>query len=141
MRVFQFGFGRDSTRFHRPRSYRPLCVAYAGTHDNDTLIGWLYDRSPGNVRTWLKRLGVRWYTGCLFGDRNRLRWSVLCALYRSRAGWVVVPMQDILGTGKEGRMNTPGTARKNWEWRMGRGHVHPSIVTELKSMSRRTGRS
>jgi 4-alpha-glucanotransferase len=141
MRVFQFGFGRDSTRFHRPRRYRPLCVAYAGTHDNDTLIGWLYDRSTGNVRAWLKRLGVRWYTGCLFGNSNQLRWSVIRSLYRSRAGWVVVPMQDILGTGKEGRMNTPGTARKNWEWRMERGAIHPATVTELKSLSRRTGRS
>jgi 4-alpha-glucanotransferase len=141
MRVFQFGFGRDSTGFHRPRSYGSQCVAYAGTHDNDTLIGWLYGREGKGTAGWTKRLRVRWYTGCLLGGRNTLRWAVIRSLYRSKAQWVVVPLQDVLGIGGEGRMNTPGTPEGNWKWRMERGDIYPAIAAKLKALSRLFGRS
>jgi 4-alpha-glucanotransferase len=141
MRVFQFGFGRDSTVFHRPRSYESRCVAYAGTHDNDTLMGWLYGAETKGAAGWLKRLQVRWYTGRLVGGRSTLRWAVIRALHRSKAEWVIVPLQDVLGIGGEGRMNTPGTSGGNWTWRVERLDIYSAVAARLKALSLRFGRA
>jgi 4-alpha-glucanotransferase len=137
MRVFQFGFGRDGSRLHRPRSYPEQAVAYTGTHDNDTLLGWLYDthlRVPVRLR---RRLGVRAYTGCPFVKAKNLRWSVISSLMGSSARWVIIPMQDILGLGAEARMNKPGTGQGNWTWRMAPGSLGRDAAERLSSLTAR----
>lgn len=136
MRVFQFGFGRDASVYHRPHTYETRCVAYTGTHDNDTLIGWLYDGSASGAGMRKKRRRVRRYTGCWFGDRSRLQWAVIRALFRSEAEWVVVPMQDVIGIGTVGRMNTPGTTRGNWEWRILPEELRAETAEKLRALSR-----
>ena len=59
---------------------------------------------------------------------------------RSRAAWVIIPMQDIIGLDNEGRMNTPGTAQGNWKWRMADGEVNNTMKEELRSMTIKCGR-
>jgi 4-alpha-glucanotransferase len=136
MRVFQFGFGRGRERYHRPKSYPSHCVAYTGTHDNDTLAGWLFD-SPGAGRT---RRVVRRYVGCLLSGRDRLRWSVMRSLIKSRADWVIFPMQDILGLPTSARMNRPGRAEGNWRWRMPPDAMDETLAERLRSLAVRHGR-
>jgi 4-alpha-glucanotransferase len=80
------------------------CVYYSGTHDNDTLIGWC----AGEI-------GV---DGLSPEEKRGLSRRILRQVYLSEAMWVIVPFQDVLGLGSEARMNTPGTATGNWEWRM-----------------------
>lgn len=92
MRVFQFGFMGDEDNPHRPENYPENCVAYSGTHDNDTLRGFL----PADVTT----------------D------GVIEEIFASRAKIVIFPVQDLIGLGSEARMNYPGRADGNWEVRI-----------------------
>jgi 4-alpha-glucanotransferase len=145
MRVFQFGFGKSPDEYHMPHRYVKNCVAYPGTHDNETLSGWLSGSSRGKRRP-LRHVGrarrqVRRYTGCRACGREKIRSAVLEALMRSEAAWVIIPMQDIIGLGNEGRMNTPGTARGNWTWRMAEGELSNSIREELRAMTTECGRA
>ena len=92
MRVFQFGFSGEQDNPHRPENYPENCVAYSGTHDNDTLRGFL----PADVTTE----------------------SVIEEIFASRANIVIFPIQDLLGLGSEARMNYPGRAEGNWGFRV-----------------------
>ena len=121
MRILQFGFdslesgrGLDPGNPFLPHNYVPGCVVYTGTHDNDTLAGWLAQASAEEkafIDAWL---GYR--------PADLVKALVREAM-KSAALWCIVPMQDLLGLGGEARMNTPGTIGGNWSWRM-----HPSVL-------------
>jgi 4-alpha-glucanotransferase len=144
MRVFQFGFGENFNEHHRPHRYVENCVAYSGTHDNDTLKGWLFNPSGGELSKGAdvrrRRGQVAKYLHHGKGGRKRLRFAVLQSIYQSRAGWVVIPVQDILGLGSEARINRPGTASGNWEWRTEKGLLTERAAEELRSLSLESGR-
>ncbi len=111
MRVFQFGFmGHDST--HKPHNYINNSVAYSGTHDNNTLLGYLWELSESNRRYMLD------YCGYKSSDWERGFDSMLEAIYRSSAGIAIFPIQDLLGYGSDTRLNTPGKAEGNWSYRI-----------------------
>ncbi len=111
MRVFQFGFmGGDST--HKPHNYINNCVAYSGTHDNNTLLGYLWELTDGNRREMLD------YCGYESSDWERGFDAMLRAIYRSSAGIAIFPIQDLLGYGSDTRLNTPGKADGNWSYRI-----------------------
>jgi 4-alpha-glucanotransferase len=74
------------------------------------------------------------------GWKQKLHLAMIRSVIRSRAGWVVIPMQDILGLGSEARMNKPGTAPGNWEWRMHKNSLKDSVAEELRSMTVQSGR-
>jgi 4-alpha-glucanotransferase len=144
MRVFQFGFGENGADLHRPHQYVHHCVAYSGTHDNDTLLGWLYGGTidkRGRRVARKRRKQVAGYLRTGMCIRQRLRYSVLNSILQSRAGWVIIPMQDVLGLGSEARMNTPGTASGNWEWRLEKDALNERTAYELKSLTKDSGRS
>ena len=144
MRVFQFGFGASSSELHLPHRYVENCVAYTGTHDNETLIGWLFNSSGekqgAGIEVRRGRRRVRQYVTCRAYGKQKLRRAVLHNLMRSGANWVIIPLQDILGLGSEARMNTPGTALGNWEWRLQNGDLNSLVVEELRSMTAQSGR-
>lgn len=120
MRVLQFGFdGADD--YHQPHALPRHCVAYSGTHDNDTLRGWLDalrldPTRGGDGFTRLER--VNRYFG---GARTKLHDQMIEMLLQSEAEIVVLPAQDVLDLAGAARFNTPGVARGNWEWRMRAG--------------------
>ncbi len=122
MAVFQFGFGDHAkTSPFPPHKYTRRLVAYTGTHDNDTLMGWWQDlassKSGRKVRRYVNRyLNMR--------DRE-FNWKCIRTLMASVADLVIFPVQDILGLGKDGRMNRPGVSSGNWAWRMS-----PNCLTE-----------
>ena len=109
MKILQFAFGGDGTHEFLPHTYSPYCVAYTGTHDNDTARGW-WDKAPQRERS---------YAGAyLATDAANVHWAMIRALCNSAASIVVFPLQDVLGLGSEHRMNTPGTVTdENWAWR------------------------
>ena len=110
MRIFQFGFGNEpDSADHLPDRYPPLCAAYTGNHDNNTIRGW-FQELPAS-----QRQRVQAYTD---GRPATIHRDSLCTVLSSRAALVISPLQDILGLGRQARMNIPGTAHGNWTWRL-----------------------
>ena len=111
MRVFQFGFLGDDNSPHLPHNYPNNCVAYTGTHDNNTLLGYLWELDDDTRKYMLKYVGHS-------GDWG-LGWkSVIRSVLASHAGLVVMPIQDLLGYGRDTRLNVPGKADGNWSYRI-----------------------
>lgn len=108
MKVFQFAFTSDYSNEHLPHNYNVNCVAYTGTHDNDTIIGW-FNSLDYTQRSMLKNY-ISFKRGTIAQQIIELVWS-------SSAETVIIPMQDLLALGSSARMNTPGTAEGNWHWR------------------------
>ena len=110
MKVLTFGFDSDESNPHFIGHYRRNTVAYTGTHDNDTTLGWAEKADPKALAFAEKTLG---FSGAAEAPDAFIR-----ALFKSPCDTVIVPMQDILGLGGEARMNYPGTTGGNWLWRM-----------------------
>jgi 4-alpha-glucanotransferase len=108
MKVLQFAFAHDATNEHLPHNYHKDFVAYTGTHDNDTTIGWLKSLKRKEA-AHLKRY---------LGPGNIDHWKIIRAALSSVAQISIIPMQDILGLDSSARMNTPGTTKGNWKWRL-----------------------
>ena len=111
MRVFQFGFfGAESTP--KPHNYKENCMAYSGTHDNNTLLGYLWELDEENRREILE------YCGHTSSDWGNGLNAMLRTIWASSAGTVIFPIQDILGYGSDTRLNFPGRAENNWRYRV-----------------------
>ncbi len=118
MRVIQFGFDVNGDSTHLPHNYEKNSVAYVGTHDNNTILGWLWDASESERAFALRYCcfgGNNWGEG---GERSPSCRAVIEAVWRSHANTVIVAVQDMLGFGKDTRMNTPGTSEDNWTFRI-----------------------
>ena len=114
MRVLQFGFLGDYDNPHMPHNYIKNCVAYTGTHDNNTLLGYVWEQSEENRRRLLE------YCGFLSSEWNRGYDSIIRTVFASHAGLVIFPIQDLLGYGSDTRLNIPGKADGNWQFRITR---------------------
>jgi 4-alpha-glucanotransferase len=142
MRVLQFGFGESPrTEIHAPHNFVRNCVAYTGTHDNDTTVGW-FRGSGGDRRTTedvsAEQSRVLRYTGT---DGREIHWDMIRLLAQSVADTAIVPMQDVLGLGSEARMNTPGRSSGNWEWRLpGFDAAFHASMERLAAITEATGR-
>ena len=114
MRVMEFAFYPGDDSSFMPHNFNRDCVASTGTHDNNTLLGWLWD-SPENVRNFcLEYCG---FTGDNWGDggsRSASCRAIIKTLWMSHAAVAIIPIQDMLGYGGDTRMNTPGTPTGNW---------------------------
>jgi 4-alpha-glucanotransferase len=129
MAVLQFGFSADGGNApeFQPHNFERNLVAYSGTHDNDTTLGWWKSfNSNGNAHH--KERVLRYFNA---EDRN-INWTLIQALQGSVAQVAIVPMQDVLGLGSEARMNTPAVAENNWRWRMKAGAFTPALVSRLR---------
>lgn len=111
MKVFQFGFLSDSESTHMPHNYIENCIAYTGTHDNNTLLGYLWELNDNDRERMLSYCGHTgdWKDGCS---------SIIRTMLSSHASTVIMPIQDILGFGADTRINTPGKAEGNWAYRV-----------------------
>ncbi len=121
IRVLQFAFGTDPMSYtFLPKAYVPNCVAYSGTHDNDTVVGWFSSEAgAGSTRSADEIEAERKVTLDYFGtDGSEIQWDFIRSLYFSDAGATIVPVQDVLGLGSEARMNTPGLPSGSWGWRL-----------------------
>lgn len=143
MRVLQFGFqGSPGTDFHLPYSFVNHCVAYTGTHDNDTTVGWFFTPPQGTSEERLAREKQLAFAYNLLGsDGVEVHWDVIRAALGSVADTVMIPLQDVLGLGSAARMNTPGVPWGNWGWRFRPGQIRPSTRQRLKTMTAVFGRA
>jgi 4-alpha-glucanotransferase len=141
MRVLQFAFlsGRPDD-MHLPHNYPRNCVVYTGTHDNDTVLGWF----QGGGRTTLsgetvvhERQRVLRY---LATDGQDVNWDMIRLALMSVADTAMVPVQDVIGLGSEGRMNTPGTENGNWGWRFTAGQLTGEAMRRLGDLTEVSGR-
>jgi 4-alpha-glucanotransferase len=119
MRVLQFGFGADpGAETYLPHRFVRHCLAYTGTHDNDTTLGWFTstDLATTQSREELEaeRAFVRRYVDRHDGE---IHWAMIRLAHASIADTAIIPMQDILGLDSRARMNRPGSAEGNWTWR------------------------
>ena len=142
MRVLQFGFSENPREaIHAPHNFERGSVAYTGTHDNDTTVGWFRGGPAGSTRTAeeaaSEREGVLRYVGT---DGREIHWDLIRVLLMSVAERAIVPMQDVLGLGSEARMNTPGRDSGNWEWRMIDGPGVDEALHRLSEMTSAFGR-
>lgn len=143
MRILQFAFGNDERAAEfRPESYPENCVAYTGTHDNDTTVGWFHSQAgEGSTRTQAEiDEERRMILGYLGTDGHEIQWDLIALGARSAADTFVMPMQDLLGLGSEARMNTPGRASGNWSWRFAWEQLTDAIRSRLAHITRSTGR-
>lgn len=143
IRIEQFAFGNDAEKnTFLPEAYNSDSVAYTGTHDNDTVWGW-FQKQPGEACTMSREEieSERAEALAYFGtDGSRLHWDFIRSLYCSDAAAAIVPVQDLLGLGSEARMNTPGAAEGNWEWRLSSEDV-ADLGTALSQLSEISARS
>ncbi len=144
MRILQFAFGNDERAAEfRPENYPVHCVVYTGTHDNDTTVGWFNSQAgAGSTRTAEEiaeeRKMILDYLGT---DGHEINWDLILLGSKSNANTFVVPMQDLLGLGTEARMNTPGAAGGNWQWRFEWDELTQATRSRLGHITRATGRA
>ena len=126
MRVLEFAFDSidGSGSVYLPHSYSRDCVAYAGTHDNDTALGWLSQARPEDAQL------ARDYLGLSEGEGEG--WGMMRGIWSSVADVAIVQMQDVLSLGGEARMNTPSTVGENWKWRAPAGYATPELMGRLR---------
>lgn len=108
MKIIQFAFDSDSTNSFLPHNYPQNCVAYTGTHDNDTSVGW-YNSAPE-----VEQHRARVYTR---SSGDEIHWEFIRLAMYSVADQAVIPMQDYMGLNEHHRTNIPGTSSNNWLWR------------------------
>ena len=126
MKVLEFAFDGDRKNDHLPYNWIPNVVAYGGTHDNDTLVGYF-----SGMQHW--KLGyIREYMECRNGSIEDLVDKVFKTAYESVANLVIFQMQDVLKVGHIGRMNLPSSMGTNWRWRMLNGQFSHDKIERLR---------
>jgi 4-alpha-glucanotransferase len=131
MRVLQFAFVADTASAFLPHNYVPNAVAYAGTHDNDTTVGWWRQLDAG------VRQQVRDYLG---SSGEQIHWELIRALLMSVANTTIVTLQDVLGLDSDARMNFPGRGDGNWYWRFRWEQLTPELRSRLAKLTHTYGR-
>lgn len=134
MRVLQFAFLGDTGSPHLPHHYPHNSVAYTGTHDNDTLLGFLFSLSEEHRRHVFRYCGYD-------GEDVQIGFSaVLREMYASHAGLLVLPVQDLLRFGEDTRINRPGTAAGNWRYRLTEEQLDSLDPTVFRALANLYGR-
>jgi 4-alpha-glucanotransferase len=137
MAILQFAFGNDpQAPTFRPHNYARDLVAYTGTHDNDTVMGWWTGGAEGSVRSAedvaREKAFAKEYLGT---DGREMSWVLIRAVLASVADSAIVPLQDVLGLGSEARMNRPSTLGGNWRWRVRDDALQPDLSARLRRMA------
>ncbi len=133
MRVMQFAFGDTADNPYLPHNFVPETVAYTGTHDNDTSVGWWQQAAEAERGAALRYLGPL--------AQQEIHWAMIQALSQSVARTVVIPFQDVLGLDGRHRMNRPGEAQGCWSWRFRWSDVDDLPARRLAGMAQAHGRA
>jgi len=131
-RVLQFEFGTKLEAHSSPPAPQPVkSVVYTGTHDNDTTAGW-FGKLPIAQRKALQKL--------LEANNRQVVWAMIGNALASPADTAIIPAQDLLELGSEARMNSPGIAKGNWQWRLKDGALTRELAQRLRSITMTNGR-
>ncbi len=137
MAILQFAFGIEGNAAnYRPHNLEKELIAYTGTHDNDTVMGWWNSNGSDSTRSKEDIRLEHEFTESYLGPSNEcMNWRMIRSYYVSVAQVVIVPMQDVLGLGAEARMNRPGIADGNWVWRMRPGAFSDTHQQKLREFA------
>jgi len=131
MNILQFAFTGEAENPYLPHNVRRNSVIYTGTHDNDTTLGWYASREKEELENFHRYLGP---------VSEAANWALIRMAYASVADTAIVPLQDVLGLGTEGRMNMPGRLGGNWSWRFSQEDLLPKYRDKLLEMAVTYGR-
>lgn len=131
MKILQFAFSSDAEDPFLPHNYVIDCVAYTGTHDNDTSRGW-YENASQKEQDFCRRYLAR--------SGEDIAWDLIRATWSSVANIVLTPMQDLLSLGTDARMNYPSKPSGNWQWRLPSDAINEGLLERLKEMNALYGR-
>jgi 4-alpha-glucanotransferase len=137
MSILQFAFGGDGQAHEfKPHNFPRDRVAYTGTHDNDTTVGWWTSTGESDsTRTADEVTREKQYALDYLGtDGSEMNWTLIRVGLASVANTVLIPLQDILGTGSDTRMNTPGKSSGNWAFRFSWDMLTPAMTARLRTM-------
>jgi len=134
MKVLEFAFDSREESDYLPHNYDKNCIVYTGTHDNQTLMGWL-DELPREDKEMAYN-----YIGISQADEKNIHWNFIRLALASVANIAIIPIQDYLGLGAEARINRPSTLGGNWMWRLLEGEITDDLINRIKIMTKLYGR-
>ena len=132
MKVLQFAFESREESDYIPHSYGHHCVVYTGTHDNDTILGWMKTAPKESVAYAKNYLNL--------SKEEGYHWGMMRGAWASVSDLAIVTMQDILGLGSAARMNTPSTLGNNWKWRARKEDITPQLARKTRKYTELYGR-
>ena len=132
MKVLEFAFDSREESDYLPHNYPHNCVVYTGTHDNNTLVGWLKEIPKEDLDMCINYLRLTKEEGY---DKG-----IIKAAWASVGDTAIAQMQDFLGLNADARMNTPSTVGTNWKWRMLPGAATSELAGQIRSMTKLYGR-
>lgn len=132
MKILQFAFASDPCDPFLPHNYPVNCVAYTGTHDNDTTVGWYTTSGTPKEHDFARRYLAR--------SGKDIAWDMIRAVWSSVAVFSLAPLQDFLSLDTAARMNYPGRASGNWGWRMPANTMDDSLVARIRETNYLYGR-
>ena len=132
MKILQFAFDPREESDYLPHNYNENFVAYTGTHDNETIVGWM-----NSVDKETRDLAIDY----LKLDRGEgYHWGFVRGVWSSTAYLAIAQMQDFLGLDNKARMNFPSTLGGNWIWRISDRDLSTSLAKKMKHMTQLYGR-
>lgn len=134
MKILEFAFTADlPVNPYAPHNFEQDCIVYTGTHDNNTLLGWIQkEAKPEDKQRLAQYLGR--------DTLENANWDMIRLAMTSVANTVILPLQDVLGLGEEARMNMPSRSKGNWEWRYTKDQLTPDLAKKLAALTKLTGR-
>lgn len=128
MKVLQFGFS-DGENDYLPHNFTSTnCFAYTGTHDNETLVGWVESLDKKSLKFARSYLNVK--------KKKDIPAAVIRAAWGSVAEVACAQMQDFLDSPREDRMNTPSTLGGNWQFRTKEGDFTPELAKRIRKLNK-----
>ena len=137
MKILHFAFGGDSDNPYLPENIEENSVAYTGTHDNDTTLGWYQalDEAQG------RHLHAHLVAHLGEAHERNMPMDLVSMAMHCKAILAVVPMQDVLELDGQHRMNTPGTASGNWHWRFNWAQLTDGMRAQFAHVVNESGRA
>ena len=134
MKVLQFAFDSREESDYLPHNYEHNCVVYTGTHDNNTILGWLDEMAPED------RLLAERYLDNRYTRKEDMPWDFIRLAMASVADLAITPIQEFLCLGGEARINRPSTLGTNWKWRLLKGQITHEVTGKMYDMTKLYGR-
>ena len=134
MKVLQFAFDSREESDYLPHNYEHNCVVYTGTHDNNTILGWLDEMAPED------RLLAERYLDNRYTRKEDMPWDFIRLAMASVADLAITPIQEFLCQGGEARINRPSTLGTNWKWRLLKGQITHEVTGKMYDMTKLYGR-
>lgn len=134
MKILQFAFGTDETNEYLPTNVTKNSVIYTGTHDNQTLVGW-YNTIGEDEKEFCHNYISKYLGKTVKEVEEDIVFAMIEAMWKSKAVFAIVPMQDLLKLDDSARMNTPSTLGNNWQWRLKTNPVTDELTEKLKELT------